>query len=124
MKTPLFNNLPETLRDLYGSDGFDLYIGSTQGSDFFINDPDRAARCHDAAEHGADGSTHAEHINDWREYAEQLREEAGRIAWRLDEPQDEEAEKEIEAWHARITAEIDACEAWHAEKGDLHEESG
>lgn len=123
-QTAMFNDLPETLRDLYSSRGFDLYIGSTQGSDFFINDPDRAARCHDAAEHGADGSTHAEHINDWREYAEQLREEASRIAWRLDEPDDVRAEEEIQAWHDRITAEIDACEQWHADNGDLHEEIG
>lgn len=124
MKTPLFNNLPETLRDLYTSRGFDLFIGSTQGSDFFINDPDRAARCHDAAENGADGSTHAEHINDWREYAEQLRADACRESYKLDDAEEDKAEAEINAWHDRITAEIDACEAWHAEKGTLHEEIG
>jgi hypothetical protein len=39
-------------------------FGST--SDDWINDPDRMARCHDAAEHGADGSTHQEAIEDMR----------------------------------------------------------
>jgi hypothetical protein len=33
----------------------------------FINEPDRAARCCDAAEDGCDGKTHAEVIEDWRE---------------------------------------------------------
>lgn len=42
------------------------YWGAT---DYLIplNDPDRAERCHDAAEYGSDGSTHREIINDWRE---------------------------------------------------------
>ena len=33
----------------------------------FINEPERASRCYDAAEFGADGKTHAEVIEDWRE---------------------------------------------------------
>ena len=33
----------------------------------FINEPDRAERCYDAAKDGCDGKTHAEVIEDWRE---------------------------------------------------------
>ena len=35
-------------------------------SDMWIDDPDRAQRCHDAAEYGGDGSTHREVIDDMR----------------------------------------------------------
>lgn len=36
--------------------------------DDFINASDRAGRCYDAAVNGDDGSTHAEVIEDWRDY--------------------------------------------------------
>ncbi|HSG04878.1 MAG TPA: hypothetical protein VLB09_00615 [Nitrospiria bacterium] len=83
-------------------------------------------RCREAAEHGAEGSTHAEIIQDWRDFLDQLESEHRREL----ENQDKE-ENEIEADLAafeetleRITAEIDACEAWHEKAGSLHSEIG
>lgn len=117
--------LPATIRDLLNSRGFDIFRDSKLGNDLFISDPDRAERIHDAAENGANGSTHAEQIEDWREYVEQLKEEAEREAWRADNDEEGESmEKEIEQWHNAISAEIDACETWHERNGSLHEEIG
>ena len=103
----------KTLRDLYTSDGFATYIGSKLGSDLFISDPDRASRIYEAASDGCDGSTHAEHIEDWREYLATFREDDEGAPGTL--PVDV-----IDA----INAEIDACEAWHEKNGTLHQEVG
>jgi hypothetical protein len=82
-------------------------FGST--SDDWINDEDRMARCTAAAENGADGSTHAEVINDWREaFARFLRERGNRF----------------DRFERAVTAEFDAIEAWHEAIGSLNQEIG
>src|SRR4030095_10743784 len=42
------------------------YLTCERDSDF-INEPERADRCHNAAEYGCDGKTHSEVIEDWRD---------------------------------------------------------
>jgi len=111
--------LPATLRELLNSDGFQRFQESKLGNDLFIDDPDRADRIHEAAEHGCDGSTHAEHIDDWREYLSYLRSEVCRESCKLDDKEEDAAEAIINAWHDSISAEIDACEKWHSENGSL-----
>lgn len=75
-------------------------------SDDWINDPDRASRCDQAAEHGADGSTHAERIQDQREaFRHWIRDRRHH-----DYPYFVEA----------VTAHFDQLEAFHEDKGSLH----
>lgn len=93
-----------TLEDLYRSDEYDRFIGDRLGNDLFINDPDRADRCHRAARDGADGSYHAEVIEDWRAFLDTL-----------------ELPERVKD---RINAEIDECEAWHDANGSLYTEIG
>lgn len=117
--------LPATLRDLYGSDAFQRFTESKLGNDLFISDPDRADRIRKAAEEGADGSTHAEHIEDWRECLKQIEEDAMREAFHAETEEEGEAmERAIEAWREAIEAEIAKCEDWHQANGSLHEEIG
>jgi hypothetical protein len=77
----------------------------------FTNESDRASRCHDAAEFGADGKTHAEVIEDWREsFSAWIRD---RRAW-----------TEPERFIAAVEAHFDAVEAWHEKNGSLFQEIG
>jgi len=121
--TPII--LPATLHEMHNSEGWKRFEESKLGNDLFLSDPDRASRMHDAAEDGADGSTHSERIDDQREYVDELYSEAVRQASNIE---DEFAalawEEEIEAWHDRFTAELDTVEKWHADHGTLHEQVG
>lgn len=116
MKTKNTLQFPRTLRDLYSHPDF---IPFPRSSDEWIHDPDRMQRCLDAAEHGAEGSTHAEIISDWREFLETLRSDALRQA---------AFHPRIEAWIESlaedIEAEISACESWHESQGTLHAQIG
>ena len=79
-------------------------------SDFW-NKPERAARCYDAAEHNADGKTHAEVIEDWREaFNTWIRD---RRAW-----------NRPERFIAAVEAYWDEVEAWHERNGSLDREIG
>jgi hypothetical protein len=89
------------LTDLYAHPDY-LAFGSTE--DQMREDPDRAERCLRAASYGAEGSTHYEVISDWREFLDKLR--------------------LPEKVRARITEEIDQCEAWHENNGSLHDQIG
>jgi len=108
----------KTLSDLYNSDGFARFIESKLGNDLFISDPDRANRIHEAAGDGCDGSTHAETIDDWREYLGTF--EEFDPEWHDEGAPDTLPADVIES----ITSEIDACEAWHEQNGSLHQEIG
>ncbi len=83
---------------------------SEKDSDF-INEPERAARCNDAAEFGADGKTHAEVIEDWRESFS---------AWMRDHSSFNSRDR-IEA---AVSAHFDSVEAWHEKNGSLFTEIG
>lgn len=80
-------------------------------SDDWINDPARASRCHNAAEHGADGSTHAERIQDMRD---------GFAMWL----RDRRSSKEHTLFQDAVNAHFDDVEAWHERAGSLHQEIG
>lgn len=102
---------PETLKELYNHPDFQPF-GST--SDDWINDGERMERCQEAAEHGADGSTHYEVIQDWREFLSNLFRDLRRHA------ETDEEEANIEQLESQISGEIDACEAHHEQAGTLH----
>jgi hypothetical protein len=78
----------------------------------FINYPERAGRCYDAAEHGCDGKTHAEVIDDWREiFADWLRErKRGRFGYTC--------------FDEAVSGYFDELEAWHLKSGSLYQEIG
>lgn len=107
-------NFPRTLAELTAHPDF-RHFGDT--SDDWINDPERMERCHDAAEHGADGSTHAEIIQDWRDYAAAAYDDARRMA-------EEDELDELDRLEAKLEAELDALEAWHEQNGTLYQEIG
>lgn len=102
---------PKTVRDLLAHPRWDAFIGDKLGNDLFINDPERAARNADAAEHGEDGSTADEHCEDWREFAEILEREARRQC------ETDEQETELEEAADALDADIARVEKWHAENG-------
>lgn len=77
----------------------------------WINEPERAARCNDAAEHGCDGETHAEVIDDWRDAFSEWQRHHGKC---------ETPARFIEA----VEAHMQLCELWHEFNGSLHTEIG
>jgi predicted lipid-binding transport protein (Tim44 family) len=83
---------------------------SEKDADFW-NEPERAERCAAAAENCADGKTHAEVIEDWREaFVAYIR---NRRAW-----------ADPERFIAGVNAHFDAVEAWHEKNGSLYQEIG
>lgn len=86
---------------------------SDKDSDF-INEPERATRCADAAELGADGKTHAEVIEDWRECFDWYC-KYGRKRRPFNLPR---------RFMDAVNAHFDSVESWHDKNGSLHEEIG
>lgn len=74
---------------------------------------DRYNRCYEAAENGADGSTHAEVIADMREAFE-------------DYCRSRKQNRASDLWLVRAAADdyFDDLAAWHAAQGTLHQEIG
>lgn len=70
MKIP-FTTIPGMLQ----SRDFQAFQESALGNDLWFENPERAQRLHECAEHGSDGSTHAEMIKDWRQYLSRFRDE-------------------------------------------------
>lgn len=108
---------PTTIQDIINAPDFYPFPSS---SDAWIDDPDRMGRCTNAAEHGAEGSTHAEIIADWKAYARQKYREA-RQALDYD---DEAGGNRLDELEATLEAEIDACEQYHRAAGTLHRCTG
>lgn len=76
------------------------------------DDRDRFDRCYDAAEDGADGSTHAEAIADMREYcADYVQRSTPTFGTR-------------DRLLAAIDAHFDDLELWHKQNGSLHAQIG
>lgn len=92
-----------TLSDLYQSQDFDYQRFGTS-SDDWLRDPDRMERKLEAAEHGSEGSYHAEIIDDWQEFLDGLT-LPGRV-------------------RDRIQKEIDECREWHRQNGSLWKQVG
>lgn len=103
-----------TLHDLYNSRAYQAFEADKLGNNLFLTDPERANRIHEAAERGSDGSTHAEHIEDWREFLKTLK---------VIDPEwpDDGGDITQEAYDA-IEAEIDDCWAWHEKNGSLEQQ--
>jgi len=93
------------LSEMLNTEDWQNYESDTLGNDLFISDPDRADRIHEAAKEGCDGSTHGEHIQDWRDYVNDC----------LEAP---ESVKEA------ILKEIQETEDWHEENKSLDTEIG
>ena len=82
----------------------------------FSPNQDRATRCLDAAEHGADGSTHAERIEDWR------------VLFRCYMDDIAMTTRQGSGTLHRLTAAVeqywDNLESWHDTHGTLHDQIG
>lgn len=104
---------PKTISELLSHPQWDGYISSKLGNELFINDPERAERINDAAEHGCDGSTHYETIQDWRDFADML---YRNLSW--------DEREEVEHIKDSLDSEINQCEEWHDKNGSLHNEIG
>jgi hypothetical protein len=86
-------------------------FGST--SDDRINDPERYTRCEEAASDGADGSTHREVIDTWRENFYYFMRNRPRACWR-----------ENSVLEAAVEAYFDGVENWHTTNGTIDEQIG
>ena len=94
-------------RYLLDSDGWDHWQSQIL-SNAEINNAERATRMWDAVKYGADGSTHAERIQDQREYAENV------FRWDRVLPNCLDAVNEY----------LDSVEDWHHKNGSLHTQVG
>jgi hypothetical protein len=93
-----------TLHDMLNSDDFQRWEGDRLGNDLFINDPKRAARLHEYAEEGLNGSTHEEVVQDWRDYV---------------------ANAELtESVKEGLLKEIESVEEWHIKNGTIEKVIG
>jgi hypothetical protein len=131
MNTAL-NSLPKTVREMLSSYGEEFYTWQAEsvesggcarpGSD----SRDRFNRCYEAAADGGDGSTHAEHIEDFREFGADLFEDAHRAILNedLSDAELEVMESALEAAQASYMADCDELEAWHKANGSLDHEVG
>jgi hypothetical protein len=99
----------QTLRDMYSSREYEMFISDKLGNDLSINDPERAERIHEAASFGTNGSTHAETIEDWREFLDLQK--TYNPEWH--EPEEKMACDLLPEQFEKITQEIDKCEKWH-----------
>ena len=121
MKT---QSLITDLNTLLNSSFYDAFTADRLGNDLFLSDPERADRCHKAAEHGADGSTHAERLQDMADANEHAERELYRPQFlALGFPQFT-ADALATTLRDEIAAEIQECEAWHEKNGTLNSQIG
>lgn len=133
-------NVPESINDVLSNKAWSeaYYNWSAENSNDFINCPYRAERCYEAAANGCDGSTHAEHIDDFREYGDSLFFDLTRAVenaidgnemW---DTMSEEAAvdlvnsywEEFEKCECAYEADCDALEDWHDKNGSLNQQVG
>ena len=85
-----------------------VFVPFGSSSDDWLHDPERMGRCSNAAEHGADGSTHAEVIQDQRD---QL------IPYLRRAPS---PKSDRDRLANAAAAYLDEVETWHYQNGSLH----
>lgn len=107
-----FTNLHEML----ASHDFEAYQSDRMGNNLWFENPELAERGEEYAKDGADGMTHGEHIEIWRDFLGTLR---------IFDPAYDEIEYRArcdieESVYQTIAGEIDACEAWHDKNGSLN----
>lgn len=120
---------PTTVSALIDHDNqrFYQWQANKLGNDLFINDPDRASRIYDAAEDGCDGSTHAENIADFYEYADELYEEFIDSLNRQDFDTDEQygdAEDRLMKRLSKLQDDLKRLEEWHIANGSYDQQVG
>ena len=106
----------ESISDILNSREWQSFQESIM-SNLAIDDSERYERVMDAAEVGGDGSTHFEHICDWREFLSSLS---------CADDDDDAPRGDWITWgdYDAILAEIKAVEEWHDKNGSLHEMIG
>jgi hypothetical protein len=124
MKTICGIEVPDCLDDVLHRNNTwsnEFYAWSAGNCNDFINSSDRASRCHEAAQYGSDGSTHEEHIEDFREYGKDLfRRLRHSISEQLDD--DQVASDAFDACEESYLKGCDECEEWHHQNGSLKQQ--
>lgn len=113
------------------------YNQSAEKDNDFINEPERAERCHDAASDGSDGKYHWEVIDDFREFGGELLKEAERAiddavdAWELWDTNPTAAQLQrqavdVEFQQCRLVfdKDCDELEQWHRTNGSYEQQIG
>lgn len=130
----VIESINDMLHDSETSQAF--YAWQSEKACDFINEPDRAARCHEAAADGCDGSYHYEVIDDFREFGQMLLKEAWQLITTelcdLDVDTDEtqynmiyaQAELEFEECEKAFEADVVRCEEWHIKNGTYEQQAG
>lgn len=83
--------------------------------ELYLSDAERADRMDAAAEDGADGSTHAETIDDWRSAFK---------SWLSDVRRGRRHGEYPERFATAVLEHFDAVEEWHEHNGSLYQERG
>lgn len=94
---------------------------SIRHESMILDDTERYSRCYEAAADGCDGSTHAENIDDMREYGDEVYAAIEREIEDSSET-DSEAADRLEAMgadFAALRADFAALESWHENNGSL-----
>jgi len=110
-KFPLTTSGERILDWFIRSEYFAQWTESNLGNQLFISDPERADRIHEYAKDGLDGSTHAEHIEDWRAAWRDFLSDCGK--W-------EHPERVANA----VDTAIDSCWDWHVKNGSIEQVVG
>ena len=95
------------LNDMLQSEEYQVWHGDLMNN-LSIEDNERFARCFEAAEQGADGSSHAEVMNDWLHFLEFNTQDM----------------KVTDLDYHEINIEILECWDWHDKEGSLYDEVG
>jgi hypothetical protein len=91
-------------------------IGQYDPSQDFSHNEDRATRCLDAAKHGADGSTHAEQIEDWRVLFQCYMDDIAMTT--------RQGRGTLDRFTTAVEQYWDDLETWHETHGSLHDQIG
>lgn len=129
MKTICDIEIPETISEMLADSQFssEYYSYSAEKDSDFINEPERAKRCHDAASDGCDGKYHSEAIEDFREYGgilfDALEKKVDSVVSDSDisDIEAEEIEEQFEYCKSAYFADCDRLEEWHEKNGSLYE---
>ena len=103
-----------------------FYTWQGEKSSDFVNEPERAARCHDAAADGCDGSFHWEVIEDFREFGHDLLRESERsLGVVLDRGRVEDVstdEIQVNECLTAFDADIESLVKFHQEAGSYEKQ--
>lgn len=134
MKKILGVEVIESINDiLHGEESEAFYNYQSEKSNDFVNEPERAARCYDAAAEGCDGSYHWEVIEDFREFGSDMLREAWKKIDDVISDMDVfdftvHKAKQIEAAFEQCETDFEdsvvRCEKWHIEHGTYEQQVG